>query len=209
MSRYIDPRPQYFDDDGDPLASGKVYIYASGSSTLKDIFHDTNLSIPAANPVILSGSGRMPNTFFSGAARAKLTDGDDVQFWDIDPFSGDGSAGGFQDWNSVSIFNIPDLVVASDDRFYVSITNDNQGNDPLTSAVNWSEVKFIGSYNVNETYSEKDVVQGSDGLLYSSRISSNVGNDPVADSVNWQPGTIAEVSEEIESAARMYSYLNL
>jgi len=66
MGRYIDPRPQYYDDAANPLASGKVYIYTSGSAVLKDIFSDINESIPADNPVILSASGRMTNTFFSG-----------------------------------------------------------------------------------------------------------------------------------------------
>ena len=208
MSRFINPRPQFLNDSGVPLVSGKVFIYESGSNALKSLFHDVNLSIPAANPVILSGSGRMPNTFYSGSARCQLTDSDEVQFWDIDPVGGDSETGGFADWNSITVFNVPDIVVGSDDNLYQSITNGNQGNDPISSPVSWSEVKFIGVYNSNEVYSTKDITVGSDGLLYSSKINSNVGNDPVSDSVNWQPGTVAEVSAEIESAALTFAYQN-
>lgn len=185
MARYVDPRPQYFDNAGAPLVEGKVFIFESGSNTLKDIFRDVNESIAAENPVILSASGRMPNTFFSGSARGKLTDADEVQFWDIDPIGSSTGEGAFSDWNAETIYDIPDIVVGTDDRFYQSITNGNQGNDPTVDLVNWSEIKFIGVYNANQTYSINDVVQGSDGLLYKSNTNSNTGNNPVTDSVNW------------------------
>lgn len=192
MGRYIDPRPQYFSDDGDPLINGKVFIFESGSATHKDLFFDVNLSIAAPNPVILSASGRMPNTFFSGTATAKLTDADEAQIWNIDPIETTSAGqGGFPDWNSVTIWNIPDVVIASDDNFYISITNANQGSDPTSSPLNWSQIKFIGVYNANETYVIDDIVQASDGLLYKSNINSNAGNNPVSDAVSWSPAVAA------------------
>ena len=208
MSRFINPRPQFFDDAGNPLIAGKLFIYDSGSNALKDLFHDVNRKIDADNPVILSGSGRMPNTFFSGSARCQLTDSDEIQYWDIDPVGGDSETGGFADWNSLAVFNVPDIVVGSDDNLYQSIADGNQGNDPISSPVSWSQVKFMGVYNANQSYVINDIVVASNGLLYSSKINSNVGFDPVSDSVRWQPGTVAEVSSEIKAAARVFAYQN-
>ncbi len=189
MARFINPRPQFLNDDGEPLAFGKIFIYGSGSSTLKDLFFDVNLSIAAPNPVILTGSGRMPNTFFSGSSRQVLTDSDEVQFFDIDPVSGESAEGAFSDWNAVTIYSIPEIVVGSDDLFYIAITNNTQGDNPTTSPLSWSQIKFIGVYNTNETYSINDIAQGSDGLLYSSKTGSNTGNDPVTDTTNWGPAS--------------------
>lgn len=181
MGRYIDPRTQYFDDSGQPLIAGKVFIFESGSALNKDLFFDVNLNIVAPNPVTLSSSGRMPNTFFSGSARAKLTDADDVQFWDIDPIeTTSGGQGGFPDWNAASIYNIPDYVIGSDDKIYCSFINANQDNDPVSTPAAWEQVEFIGIFNLNVTYAINDIVKGSDGNLYRSIAGGNIGNDPIS-----------------------------
>lgn len=190
MGRFINPVPQYSGDDKEPLIDGKLFFFESGSATLKDVFADVNESIPLSNPVILSGAGRVPNIFYSGSARVKLTDSDEVQIYDRDPVETSSSGqGGFPDWNSVSIWNIPDVVVGGDERFYISLTNGNQGNDPTTSPLNWSEIKFTGVFNVNETYEIADIVQASDGLLYVSKSNGNLNNDPLTDVVNWGPAS--------------------
>lgn len=187
-NRYVDPRPQYLDDAGDPLIEGKVFIYNSGSSVFKDLFFDINKKDKAPNPVILTASGRMKNTFFDGSAKAVLTNADESQFWNIDPINSSTGEGQFSDWNSVSVFNVPDIVIGGDDLFYMSITNNNQGN-AVTDTLNWSQIKFTGVYNANETYSINDIAQGSDGLLYVSKTNSNAGNDPVSDVTNWGPAS--------------------
>jgi len=188
MARFINPIPQMGNDSLEPLISGKLYFFESGSATLKDIFSDINESIALANPVILSGAGRVPNIFFSGSARVKLTDSDDVQIYDVDPVGGEGAEGNFSDYNSVTIYSTSDIV-RSAGLFYISITNANQGNIPASSALNWSQIKFIGVYNANETYGVDDIAQGSDGLLYSSKTAANTGNNPVTDLVNWGPAS--------------------
>jgi hypothetical protein len=138
----------------------------------------------------------MPNTFFSGSARGTLTDSDEVQFWDIDPIGATETEGAFTSWNSTTAYNVPDIVVGSDNLFYISITNDNQNNDPTTDAINWSEARFTRIWNVNETYSIDRIVEGSNGLLYSSRTNSNIGNDPISDTINWK--------EAVETSANIY-----
>lgn len=188
MGRYIDPRSQYFDDAGDPLIAGKVFIKNSGSAEDKDLFFDSAHKQPAPNPVTLSASGRMPNTFFSGSAKAILTNsngmGQGNQFWEVDPiFSTSSGQGGFEDWNSKTVWNHPDVVVGSDDRFYMSITNGNEDNDPTTDDVSWEEVEFTSIWNPNIDYSltpRPDTVKASDGNFYKNLLEGNSGNDPVS-----------------------------
>ena len=46
-----------YDSNGDPLTGGKLYTYASGTSTLQDTFSDVALTTPNTNPVVASSSG--------------------------------------------------------------------------------------------------------------------------------------------------------
>ncbi len=79
MARFGEINAQYFDDAGDPLGSGKLYFYESGTTTLKTTYSDINFTIANTNPVILTAAGRQPNIFFDGNAKAILTDKNDVQ----------------------------------------------------------------------------------------------------------------------------------
>jgi hypothetical protein len=192
MARFGSLGTQYFDNAGDPLISGKIYFKESGTDTDKDTFADVNLSIKNANPVILSGAGRQPNIFYNGSARAILTDSDDVQVEERDPLGGESEEGAFSDWNSITIYNEPDIVVGSDGLFYISITDGNQNNDPTTDAVNWTDSRFIRVWNTNEPYSINRIVEASNGLLYTSLVNNNLGNDPIGDVVNWKSSTLSE-----------------
>jgi hypothetical protein len=186
MARFGTLGTQYFDNAGDPLINGKIYFKESGTDTDKDTFADVTLETKNPNPVILSGAGRQPNVFFNGSARAILTDSNDVQVEVRDPVGGDVEEGAFSTWDSLTIYTTSDIVIGSDGLFYLSITNGNQDNDPTTDAVNWSEIRFIRIWNVNETYSVNRIVEGSDGLLYTSQIDNNLGNDPSTDTTNWK-----------------------
>ena len=185
MARFGSLGTQYFGNAGDPLIDGKIYFKESGTDTDKDTFADVTLEIKNTNPVILSGAGRQPNVFFDGSARVILTDSDDAQIEVRDPVGGDAEEGAFGTWDSLTIYNLSDIVKASDGLFYLSISNANQDNDPTTDAVNWSEIRFIRIWNANETYSVNRIVEGSDGLLYTSLTNSNLGNDPTTDAINW------------------------
>ena len=208
MSRFGSLGTQYFDDAGDPLVSGKVHFFEPGTNTAKTTYADVNLTIPNANPVLLTAAGRQPNIFFSGSARAILTSGDDVQVEVRDPVGGDDSDGAFTDWNADTVYNIPDIVIGSDGNFYLSITDGNEANDPTASPVNWTQIRFIRVWNVNETYSIRQIVQGSGGLLYRSLTDSNTGNDPIADLANWGSATAADVPAVIRAAGKTYAYRN-
>ena len=190
MSRFGSLGTQYFDNAGDPLTAGKIYFYESGTLTAKDTYSDVGLTTLNTNPVILDASGRQGDIFFSGTAKAILKDQNDVQVEVRDPLGGAASDVSFPDWASDAIYNIPDIVVGSDLNFYVSITDSNQGNDPTSSAANWTQVNFIRTWNTNETYAIGDIVKASDNLLYSAVTGSNQGNTPVGDTTNWQKAVV-------------------
>lgn len=49
--------PQFFDASGDPLVSGKLCVFAAGTSTLKDSYTTAALSVANANPVVMNAGG--------------------------------------------------------------------------------------------------------------------------------------------------------
>jgi hypothetical protein len=188
MSRFGTLGTQYLDDAGNPLIDGLIYFYASGTTTKITTYSDINLTIANSNPVVLTGAGRQPNIFFEGTAKAVLTKADYTQIEVRDPVGGVDSAF-IPEWDAATIYSIPQIVLGSDNSYYESIVNANQGQNPTGSPAAWTEIKLSKLWNTNETYAALDVVQGSDGLLYSAVIGANLGNNPVTDLVNWKPVT--------------------
>ena len=209
MSRFGTLDTQYFDDAGDPLISGKIYVYQSGSTTtLKDTFADVGQLIANTNPVILYADGRQPNMFFSGSARMILTSGDDVQIRELDPLGGETSDSAFSDYNNDAVYNVPDIVIGADGNFYTSITDGNEGNEPSASPSDWTQIRFIRVWNTNETYGIAAIVEGSDGFLYSAVTAANQGNDPTSDIINWKSAAEATVPAVISAAGYTFAYQN-
>jgi hypothetical protein len=64
---------QFFDDNGDPLASGKLYTYAAGTTTPKATYTTAAGAVENTNPVILDSAGRAV-IFLSGSYKFTLTD---------------------------------------------------------------------------------------------------------------------------------------
>jgi hypothetical protein len=187
MPRYIDPVPQYLLTDGDPSPAGKLYFFESGTNTPLTTYADVNETIANPHPVILNGDGSTPNIFFSEAAKVKRTDSDDVQLWERDPVvtaTTTSALGGT--WDAITVYNIGDIAEVNN-VLYISITNNNQNNNPVTTATAWTEFDLLKRWNINETYKIGDPVTGSDGLVYSSSINSNIGNDPItSDDSIWK-----------------------
>jgi hypothetical protein len=84
---------QFFDNNGVPLAGGKLYTYTAGTTTPQTTYSSISGSTPNANPIILDAAGRV-----SGSNEVWLTDGVaykfvlktsvDVQLWSADNVSG-------------------------------------------------------------------------------------------------------------------------
>lgn len=70
-------------DDGNPIALGKLYFYEPGTTTNKDTYTTSDLSVPNANPVILDANGRA-TIWLNGNYKVKLTDSADVTIYTED-----------------------------------------------------------------------------------------------------------------------------
>jgi hypothetical protein len=90
------PIMQFFDDNGDPLAGGKIYTYAAGTTTPKDTYVNASGTTANSNPIVLDSGGRVTNTSYAvglwlgdGDYKFILTDADDTQIWMLDNIAGD------------------------------------------------------------------------------------------------------------------------
>jgi len=139
-TRFNDPAPRFFSNSmpSAPLSGGKLFFYVPGTTTLKNTFKDANLSIPNTNPVILSASGQVPNIFLSGSYRAILQDKDGFQIFDRDNLNSTAQIP-FTAWDSTFSYSIggQNIVFASDSKYYVSLVNNNIGNNPVSSPGEW------------------------------------------------------------------------
>lgn len=68
---------QFLDDNGDPVAFGKVYTYQAGTAIAKATYTDYSEATPAANPVILDAAGRA-TIWISGSYLFELRDASNV-----------------------------------------------------------------------------------------------------------------------------------
>jgi hypothetical protein len=79
---------QFFDANGNPLVGGKLYSYASGTSTPLATYTDSTGSAANTNPIILDSRGEC--NLWLGAANYTLTlkSATDVLIWSVDGVSG-------------------------------------------------------------------------------------------------------------------------
>jgi len=182
MARFGEINAQYFDDAGDPLGSGKLYFYETGTTTLKDTYSDINQTIANTNPVILSAAGRQPNIFFSGTAKAILTDKNDVQILVRDPVGATASIFG-DGWVATKIYSTDAVVLGSDGQYYRSLVAGNQNNDPTSTSGYWTLLYSV-QWNSGITYQEGAVVTYN-GEQYQSLQNSNLNNNPSSATTYW------------------------
>ncbi len=85
--RYHVPFPQHFDGTPSAYSGGKLYFYASGTSTPLDTYSNEGLSVVNTNPVILNSAGRPDVDIFlqNLAYKVVLKDASDNTIWTADP----------------------------------------------------------------------------------------------------------------------------
>lgn len=187
MARLGSIGTQYFDDAGKPLVKGKLYFFESGLDIEKDTFADINLSIKNTNPVLLSAAGRQPNIFYGGSAKVILTDKDGVQIEVRDPVeAGSGATSSLGDYNNELNYSTGDIITLNG-SYYVSIQNNNQGNNPETEDEFWTQIRFIRQWNENETYERFMIVVSPSGGLFASLQDNNFNNIPESSPSFWKP----------------------
>ena len=188
MARINEPGLVYF-YQGEPVANGLMYYFESGTSTLKETYADSGENVPNSNPVVMNADGSEPNVFYSGSAKKVLTTSLGEQVFEADPVGGNNQLGNFSDFNLEIIYGQSDIV-RFNDKFYLSLKTDNQGNSPdVDDGTNWTEIDFVNpSWSTGDTYRPGELVTGSNGQLYQSKVEPNKGNDPTGDATetNWK-----------------------
>ena len=184
MARFGSLDTQYFDDAGDPLVSGKIYFYETGTTTQKDTFADVNLTIPNTNPVILTAAGRQPNIFFDGVAKAILTKSDNTQILVRDPV-GETESNFGDAWVASKTYVANDVVQGSNGEFYRSLINGNVNNNPISTTGSWTFLYSI-EWSAGTTYKLGSVVTLNQ-LFYQSLQNANLNKDPSTQTAWWVP----------------------
>jgi len=76
---------QFCDNNGDPLAGGKLFFYLAGTTTPTPAYADVGLTTPLANPVILDAAGRAPELFLAALTyKQVLQNAAGVTIWTAD-----------------------------------------------------------------------------------------------------------------------------
>ena len=184
MARFGSLDTQYFDDAGNPLVSGKIYFYETGTTTPKNTYADINYTIPNSNPVILTAAGRQPNIFFDGVAKAILTKSDNTQILVRDPVGDTASTFG-NAWIASKDYNANDVVQGSDGEFYVSLINGNVNNNPVTTTGSWTFLYSV-EWNAGTTYKLGSVVT-YETIVYQSLQNANLNQNPSTATTYWVP----------------------
>jgi hypothetical protein len=182
IARYGDLGTQYFDDAGDPLVSGKVYFYETGTTTLKATYSDVDYTIANTNPVILTAAGRQPNIFFEGVAKAILATSAGTQILVRDPV-GDTAESFGNPWISSKRYSANDVVQGSDGQYYVSLINGNVNLNPVTTTGNWTFLYSV-EWNAGTTYKEGSVITYQ-SLVYQSLQNTNLNKNPLTETTFW------------------------
>ncbi|MEK6398158.1 MAG: hypothetical protein V4734_08740 [Terriglobus sp.] len=76
------------DDNGAPLAGGKLYTYAAGSSTPLATYADATSGTPNTNPVLLDANGQAKIFLGPSVYRFVMQDANGVQKWTVDNITG-------------------------------------------------------------------------------------------------------------------------
>lgn len=72
---------QFLDANGAPLSGGSVYFYEPGTTTPKNTYQDSGLTVLNSNPVVLNAAGRA-TIWGNGSYRQVLYDQFGNLIWD-------------------------------------------------------------------------------------------------------------------------------
>lgn len=83
---------QLFNNNGDPLAGGKIFTYLAGTTTNAVTYTTSAGNVAHTNPIILNGAGRVPSgeiwLLFNTAYKFVVTDSNDVLIGTFDNVGG-------------------------------------------------------------------------------------------------------------------------
>lgn len=199
-TRFDTPGLQYRDIASDEILGGlnpgQMFFYATGTTTLQTTYKDPDLTVANTNPVILNPDGTLPNVWLQELVyNVVLKNASAVEQFARDPID---ATTPDEDWRVEGGYSLGDKVKASDNNWYISLVDNNIGNDPTSSPDEWTRYRIVRVYSAVETYEEGAIVEYTDNFIYVSKTDSNIGNDPSSDLTNWQ--TCVDTSSLTSSA---------
>lgn len=128
--RYTNPTPQYFDDNGVPLAGGILYFSENGapwSTNPQAVYSDAALTVPMTS-VTLDSAGRCPNIFasYQDTYRVVLKTSAGVTVWTKD---------NVQFADAQELVTLAAQLQAQIDSIETVILNSNPISNPTTEAI--------------------------------------------------------------------------
>lgn len=86
--QFFIPAQTAFNSNGLAVPGAQFFFYLPSTTTKTTIYTDGGFSVPASNPVVANGAGRVPTTYLDSslAYRLKITDANGAVLDDIDPF---------------------------------------------------------------------------------------------------------------------------
>lgn len=190
---FYNPVPQQVNVNGIPLPGFKYLFFENGTTTPKNVFSDVAGTVSIGNEVTLDSRGAVPSFFGTGTYRVRFIDNIlpiPGQVWERDDIViTSPQADQFSAYDAATTYSINDTVQGSDAIYYISLTNGNLDNNPVTDVVNWAEIVFLEKYNANKTYAIQDLAIGSDGFIYRSLSNGNINNDPTVSPNEWGAAT--------------------
>lgn len=188
--RFTNPAIKYTTDTLKTMPGALLYFYENGTSTPKAVYQDIELGNPHPHPVVAFDNGVFPPIFLDGTYRVELKNalGVTQSPWPIDDIGGEEIQGQFDDWSSITNYQVGDLVTASNGLRYVSIQTPNLNQEPSVSPLYWEEVRLSEDYNPISTYAIGEwVLYG--GNWYKSILQST-GQTPAQNSQYWDLATV-------------------
>jgi len=199
LSRFISPITNI-------KPNSTLNFFRSGTNTVLVTYKDQFETIQNVIDVRADSFGNLPNIFFSGSAKVLFFDEFDQQYAARDPVGGEKELGSFVLWDTVVEYDKNNIVVGSDGKFYISLSNGNVGNDPTTDETQWKEWPPITRWNTNVTYIIGEVVQSSLGNLWKA-LTATAANDPETDNgTNWIPAIDGSKIAEITALEALNSW---
>jgi hypothetical protein len=155
-------KAKYFDSNGVPLAGGKLYTYAAGTTAPLATYSDKAETAPNANPIILDANGEATIFLSSAAYKFVLKTPADVTMWTVDGIAtiNDGSITNAKLVPGILSNDIPGHALMADGY----LSNDTPGHakmaDGYLSADTAGRAKMADGYLSNNAEGHAKMVDG-------------------------------------------------
>jgi len=144
-------KQQFFDANGIPLASGKVYYYIPYTTTPKNTYQDLNLTILNTNPIVLDAAGECI-AWGAGIYRQQVYDVNGNLIWDQNTLA---SGTGGEEYQTATqgqiLFNLTTVTyIVGSNTLNVYVNGSKQIKSLNYNETSNSSITFISGLNVGD-----------------------------------------------------------